>query len=85
MGRCLTRQVTTSSCFVATGIVQVEIKKCWICLVALQNHLIEGSCNFMSGSSSFYDTTLSILVIIGILLVQIKCFSESRDLTKPHN
>ena len=36
------------------------------CHVALQNHVIEGSSNFMSGSSSWYMTTLASLVTIGI-------------------
>ena len=42
--------------------------------VTLQNHVIEGSSNFMSESSSWYVTTLSSLVKIGIKVVQIQCF-----------
>ena len=36
------------------GNVQVEIMKYLICHVTLANHMIEGSCNFMSGNSSLY-------------------------------
>ena len=35
-----------------------------------QNHMIEGSSNFMSGSPSGYANTLSTLVVICILLVE---------------
>ena len=42
--------------------------------VTLQNHVIEGSSNFMSESSSWYVTTLPSLVKIGIKVVQIQCF-----------
>ena len=45
-----------------------------ICHVTSQNYVIEGSSNFMSGSSSWYVTTLTRLVAIGIVLVQIKGF-----------
>ena len=41
------------------------------CHVILQNDVIEGSSNFMSGSSSWYVTTLPSLVSIGILVVEI--------------
>ena len=44
-----------------------------ICYVTSQNHLIEGSCNFMSVSSSCHVTTLPCLVALGIVLVEI-CF-----------
>ena len=36
-----------------------------------QNHMIEGSNKFMSGSSSWYVTTLPSLIAIGIVLVEI--------------
>ena len=39
--------------------------------VTLQNHVIEGSTNFMSGSSSWYITTLPSLVVIGIVVREI--------------
>ena len=39
-----------------------------------KNNVIEGSCNFMSESSSFYATTLSSLVAIGIVIVETMCF-----------
>ena len=35
-----------------------------ICHVTSQNHLIEGSITFMSGSSSWYVTTFLSLVVI---------------------
>ena len=41
------------------------------CHVSLQNHVIEGSSNFLSGSFSWYITTaLSSLVLIGIAVVE---------------
>ena len=39
--------------------------------VTLLNQLIEGSCNFLSGSSSWYVLTLPSLVTIGIVVVEI--------------
>ena len=39
-------------------------KKYLICYVTSQNHVIKGSSNFMSGSSSWYVTTLPSLVAI---------------------
>ena len=39
--------------------------------VTLQNHVIEGSSNFMSVSSSWYITTLPSLKGIGIVVVEI--------------
>ena len=44
-----------------------------ICHVTSQNHVFEGSCNFLSGSFSWYVTTLPSLVAIGIVVVEI-CF-----------
>ena len=41
------------------------------CHVTLQNYVIEGSVNFVSGSSSWYITTLPSLVATGIVAVQI--------------
>ena len=38
-----------------------------------QNHVIEGSYNFMSRNSSYYFTTLPTLVAIDIVVVEI-CF-----------
>ena len=49
--------------------------KYWICHITLQNHVIEGSCNFMIRSSSWHITTLPTLVTIDIVVVEIKCFS----------
>ena len=45
-----------------------------ICHVTSQDHLIEGSFEFMGGSSLWYVTTLKNLVAIGIVIVAIKCF-----------
>ena len=42
-----------------------------ICQVTSQNHVIEGSCNFLSGNSSWYVTTLLSLVAIGTAVVDI--------------
>ena len=42
-----------------------------ICHVTSQNYVIEGSCNFMSASSSLYVTTLPNLVAIGIVVVEV--------------
>ena len=47
-----------------------EDKKYLICHVTSQNHLIEGRCNLISGSSSKYVTTLPSLVAINIALVR---------------
>ena len=44
-----------------------------ICHMASQNHMIEGSRNFMSGNSSLCITTLLLLEVIGIVVVYI-CF-----------
>ena len=41
------------------------------CHVTLKNYVIEGSVNFVSGSSSWYITTLPSLVATGIIAVQI--------------
>ena len=51
------------------------------CDVTSQNHVIEGSCKFLSGSSSWYVTSLPSLVAMGIVVVDI-CFSLSLDLAK---
>ena len=48
-----------------------ESTKYSICHVATQNHMIEGSRNFMSGNSSLYITTLLVLEVIGIVVVYI--------------
>ena len=53
-------------CSIAIGYI-----KYLICHVTLQNYLIEGSSNFMSGNSSWYVTTLPSLVSIGILVLEI--------------
>ena len=42
--------------------------------VTSKNHVIEGSSNFMVGSSSLYVKTLLDLVVIGIMVVGISCF-----------
>ena len=44
-----------------------------VCDVTSQYHLIEGSCEFLSGTSSQYVTTLTSLVTIDIAKVEI-CF-----------
>ena len=44
-----------------------------ICYVTWKKHRIQGSYNFMSGSSSLYVTTLPSLVDIGIVVVEV-CF-----------
>ena len=48
-------------------------KKYLISHVTLLNHVIEGSCDFISGSSSLYFNTLPSLVAVGIAVVGI-CF-----------
>ena len=45
--------------------------RCITCHMTSQNHVSEGSSNFMSGSFSWYATTLPSLVAIGIVLVGI--------------
>ena len=53
-------------CFIATGNIEY-----WICHVTSQNHVIEGSSNFMSDSFSWYvTTTFPSLVAIGIVVVE---------------
>ena len=42
--------------------------------VTLQKHVVQGSYTFMSGSSSFYITTVPSLVVIGIVIVEIQGF-----------
>ena len=42
-----------------------------ICHVTSQSYVIEGSCNFMSASSSLYVMTLPNLVAIGIIVVEV--------------
>ena len=42
-----------------------------ICNVTLQNHMIQGSRNFISASSSWYIITLPDLMAIGIVIVEI--------------
>ena len=46
-----------------------------------ENHMIEGSYSFMSGSASMYVTTLQSLVAIDI--VEVDVFSLSCDLPGP--
>ena len=41
------------------------------CHVTLQNHMIEGSSNLMSGSSSWCITTLPSLATVGVAVVEI--------------
>ena len=43
------------------------------CHVTFQNHVVEGSSNFISESSSRYITTLPSLVTLAIIVVEI-CF-----------
>lgn len=56
--------------FVAIGLVQV---KYLLYPVTSQNHVIEESVNFVSGSSSWYVPTLPNLVTIETVVVEI-CF-----------
>ena len=44
---------------------------CLICHDTLQGHMIKGFCDFMEGISSFYVTTLPILVAVVIVVVEI--------------
>ena len=53
--------------------------------VTSKEHVIEGSCNFISGSSSLYVTTLSSMVAIDIAVEKIWRFSLSRDLLRPRD
>ena len=48
-----------------------EYIKYLICHVTSQNHVIEGSCNFMSGSSLLYVTTRPSLLGVGSVVVKI--------------
>ena len=52
MGESLSRLVTTLPFLVAIGSTSGD-KKYLICHVTLQNHITEGSCNFVNGSCSF--------------------------------
>ena len=54
-----------------------------ICHVTSRKHMIEGSGNFMSGTSSWNVTTLSNLVATGIAVVEV--FSLSRDQVRPRD
>ena len=45
-----------------------------ICQLAPQDHMIEGSCNFMTGNCSFYATTLPSLLAIGIVIAETQCY-----------
>ena len=51
---------------------------------SLRDYEIEGSSNFMSGSSSWCVTTLPILVPLGIAVVEIY-FCLSRDQARPRD
>ena len=44
-----------------------------VCHMILQDHVIQGSCDFMGGTLSWYVTPLPSLVVTGIVLVEI-CF-----------
>ena len=46
-------------------------KKYLICHVTSQNYVIEGSCNFMSGSSLLHANTLPSLLTLGLVTVKI--------------
>ena len=52
-----------------------------ICHVTSQDHLIEGSCKFMGGSSSLYVTTLTSSEAIGSTIVEmfLICHLTLRD------
>ena len=45
-----------------------------ICHMTPQNHAVDGSCNFLNGCTSWYVTTLPVLVATGIMVVEIQCF-----------
>ena len=52
-----------------------------ICHVTLQDHLIQGSCKFIGGSSLQYITMLASLMTIDIVIAEIKfliCHVTSR-------
>ena len=51
--------------------------------VTPQDHMIEGSRNFMSGTALLHVTTLPSLVVIGILVVEYNVFNLSFDLARP--
>ena len=42
-----------------------------ICFVTLQDHVIQGFCDYIEGKSSLYVTTLPSLVAIGIVVLEI--------------
>ena len=52
-----------------------------VCHVISWDHLIEGSCEFMAGSTWHYFTTLISLMTIGIAIVEMKCFCLLKDFT----
>ena len=52
--------------------------------VTSQGNVIEGSCDFMPGSSLLYVTTLPNLEAISIMVFEI-CFFFSRDLATPRD
>ena len=58
--------MSDSHCSSASGDI-----KYLTCHVTLQNHVFEGSSKFMSGSSSWFTTTLPSLMAIGIVVVEI--------------
>ena len=45
-----------------------------ICHVTSQEHITEGSCDFVGGKSLQYVTALISFVTIGITIVEIQCF-----------
>ena len=62
----VSHHLTMHGGFIATGNIEY-----WICHVTSQNHVIEGSSNFMSDSFSWYvTTTFPSLVAIGIVVVE---------------
>ena len=54
--------------------VSEDVKYITCHMTLLRNFVIEGSSNFMSGSSSWYITHLAKLVATGVVVVEIKCF-----------
>ena len=68
-------------CLVVIGQVETEIYLESILYVIWphKTQMIEGSSNFNSWNFSWYVTTLSSLVTVGIVVVELKCFSLTCD------
>ena len=57
----------------------------FVCYVIPQNHMINVSCDLMSESPSWQVSIMPTLLVIGIAVEKIQCFTLSCDLTRPHD